>query len=621
MLNCREKLIFETIKDRKFTTISDLENALNLSKRSVRYAMKTLREKLSVYDIDINYNSNKGYYLSEFDDNIYRYLIADKSSKIIYPQTKYERFMYILGVFLIKEKLNKEEISASIYRSSSTINNDIKSMLAILKNDFDYTLDKQLTFKKKIQIFQIISQKENYLVDDSENKNLIFFFGKEYNSSAFNSILNDVQALDREASNYKVLQTAWILYFINILKANINSNLTNTKGKYGIVNEYVLNVLPNQVELTAEEVLIVDKVLIAAGWLEITNLQFLKIKKLTNKYLHQLIELLELEINLDAPEITNFISHLVALKQRINDDSAITAQESEDIRLKFPFAYYLSNEFLLKLFNTDFNKLTSHEIAMVTIYLETLLFSTPRKLKTLLVCGSGFGITTMLHKWVDKYFYNRLEIIDYCSIVALDQYIANNDVDLVLSTLSLAPDLKCKNIQINKLPTVLDIEKVEELINSYNLNINYLNKILTNESINIFTSQISFEDVIYKCCKNLKVQGIIESTDLFVANLLEREAVHSTYFGNGIIVPHPTNMYSKENRICINLLNEPIKVYGNVVNIIIILALNDKIQKNISSIYELILYLVRNEDVRLKLSSATTEYEVIIYLSKIINNI
>ena len=135
-------------------TGNELARLFEVNIRTIRQDIKEINVLLKEYDIEIDSNVKKGYYLNKKNkeilkkNNIIR-KVLDYEYIMETPNSPVDRQMYILLKLTTKEYISVEEIAESLYVSEATVNKDIifiNNPLFQLNFDFYQSLSFKIVF-------------------------------------------------------------------------------------------------------------------------------------------------------------------------------------------------------------------------------------------------------------------------------------------------------------------------------------------------------------------------------------------------------------------------------------------------------------------------------------------
>jgi activator of the mannose operon (transcriptional antiterminator) len=322
-------------------------------------------------------------------------------------------------------------------------------------------------------------------------------------------------------------------------------------------------------------------------------------------FINELIHLIGTILNVDLRSDEEFVNSLTLylrpalyrLKFNIHTENPFLQQIKENYPRVFGAAW-ASSILFEKYFNV---KVGEDEIAFLSIYVETALERINHKMRTVVVCNHGVGISQLLSQQIRRAIPG-LEVDDALSLYDYKSMNTSN-YDFALSTIPLSEEEK-PVIYINSILKPEDIHKIKEQILQY--------KKMKIRDTALQDSELSqvlyYEDLIFA---NLDVENKKEAIEYLSGKLLEKEKIHkefiqsvleredatSTVVGQGIAIPHGSQQYVLESTIAVAKLKKPIKwKHDEQVDIVFLLAFdlrkdetNKKMIKNFYAKFALLL--------------------------------
>jgi lichenan operon transcriptional antiterminator len=178
---------------------------------------------------------------------------------------------------------------------------------------------------------------------------------------------------------------------------------------------------------------------------------------------------------------------------------------------------------------------------------------------------------------------------------------------LILSTIPIVKESPIPVLHINAILTEKDIEKVKEHISSKFLNEDKsksLKKLQNLFSDELFFTEIDKKkptDIIRSLSTVLNIKGYVD--DSFQQSVLEREEISPTSIGNLVAIPHPLKPNALGSCIAIGILKKPIKWGENTVQLVFLLALNEKDKEEFSHLFNHLWKIVQNKKLVTELCS------------------
>ncbi|HBG0664675.1 TPA: PTS sugar transporter subunit IIA, partial [Clostridioides difficile] len=270
------------------------------------------------------------------------------------------------------------------------------------------------------------------------------------------------------------------------------------------------------------------------------------------------------------------------------------------IKSNYPLAFEITLNAIEKVFKNSIYSLTEDEIGYVSLHIgagiERFFQNNIKCKNVVLVCGSGYGSSRLLEVQLNKVFHDKINILQCLSF---NQFLASelSDVDIIISTIPLNHD----SIPIVLVDLKLLKKDIENISKSITNNSHIYNNLLDNffdKNLFIVNPKIKDKDELIKlmCNKLTQSEIVIPS---FTESVFYRESLSSTNIDDFLAIPHPMELSSIKTKICISILNEPIYwSEDSTVKLIMMLAINKDDYIKINSIYDILLKIIHDNDIR-----------------------
>ncbi|UTR13724.1 PTS sugar transporter subunit IIA [Salipaludibacillus sp. LMS25] len=332
----------------------------------------------------------------------------------------------------------------------------------------------------------------------------------------------------------------------------------------------------------------------------------IKFKKFIGpKYLDSIYQIIDevsdvYSINLhNETFIVPFGLHLKSLITRVSlkkyNKNPFLATLKRDCPIIFDIAIFVSLR-LSEIYDID---ITQDEIAFIAIHIGSEIDrqkSDTDKLKCVLICPNYLNLETKIYNELISEFSDEITIIEILSnYVELDNY----TFDLLISTLddernSYYPNLVISPFHIENQKkkiqkVILEIQQNQKRDTLYSNFEDYFGKEL------FFTiDKISKNQAIDLLCDEMAALQFIP--DSFKEDVYKREDASSTAFGN-IAIPHSVHMNALKTNIGIIISKSGIKWNGNIVHVVLLIAINKHDKDIFLKIYESLLSMFDNPNI------------------------
>lgn len=234
-----------------------------------------------------------------------------------------------------------------------------------------------------------------------------------------------------------------------------------------------------------------------------------------------------------------------------------------------------------------------------------------------IVCSSGAGVAYLLKLQLETVF--KKEEVETFSFLDL-QNLEDFKPDIIFTIMPLEKEFNVPIIQINELLDKEDLVKIQKFLEYDHIeHISLLDK--TNDIDRIFNKNYfkivkekDYVELITKMADELQEAGIasLEYTD----NVLERESYMSTIFFNGVAIPHPIQLCSKENVISVAILDQPIISNDKEVKVVFMISLKQEDYNRYQDITKLFYRLMQDEQAVKKICQSRSFENMIVVLKE-----
>lgn len=480
MFNGRMLSIVRYLSINQRTTYKEAAKALKLSERSIRYDVDRINDALSLEKLPVIEKESKGVLVYPKDLDIG---LLEEESEVVY--TSRERMSILLLILMLRnEDLKINRLSSQFKVSRSTIKNDMAALEEELKKD-GLTIEYSDHFylagprkKRTMLLNQEFRKYINYLINPFTNYNSYEFYcihliHKSFEGISIPNVILAVNALLEELK-CTLTQASYSWYMSNIMV--VIWFIIHNK-------EYPLD-LPVETEYDREaferfagkleEILgrpVAERdIRLMAQLFEFTNkfaglggkVDLLHAEAVTVSLISRMSKELEMPLDKDKTLLESLINHMVPLLQRIENhidirDNATQLMGEEEKKL-----YELMTR-VCKEVDTLCDITSEDELVYLTIcFMASIkrMKSAPYK-RVLLVCGHGYGTTTMLKESLLSEY--QIHIMDTIPLYKISSYPDWASIDYVLTTVKLNTGLPKPCILVNPILQTEDRTALDQL--------------------------------------------------------------------------------------------------------------------------------------------------------------
>ncbi|MEK5379788.1 BglG family transcription antiterminator [Niallia sp. FSL W8-0635] len=213
--------------------------------------------------------------------------------------------------------------------------------------------------------------------------------------------------------------------------------------------------------------------------------------------------------------------------------------------------------------------------------IERIEGSRGKKKNSLIVCHLGVGISHLLEAKI-KQHYSDIHILACIGKASIDEFLKNNKIDFIISTVSLR-EIPIPYIVISPLLEGKDKEKlnqfvqrIEERKENSSEDRKQLSKLIRGDMVHMGIEMEHPYEVIEMLGNTLYQKGLIQKE--FIQSALNRERKSATAIGGNIAIPHGDPKMVIQSAIAVAILKEPIRWGSEYASVIFLLAISKEDQ-------------------------------------------
>ncbi|EOS8129000.1 BglG family transcription antiterminator [Enterococcus faecium] len=435
-------------------TLHKISNELNINERYIRYDIEKINDFFSLKKLPLIRRTTDGkYFLEQFDFSS----IQDRKNFLM---SKDDRIELLLFILLIHSKLlNLNHLAAKMQVSRSTLKNDLKAVDEILLNH-----DLTLTYKNGYRVegninqivkllFQTMKCYDSLFVSSvntqSNFENLVReVFSKSYDGIDIKKVVSVIRE-NLKRNEVMLSDDSFGWYFTNVMiviwsklhekDVQFESPKQGNKHLSKIhTNEFIeeiesvtkLNFTNNQKEYMSYLLNYTSSYSVADSDLTI------QIETITFELIDKMSKKMGIDFNDDADLAKGLILHMAPLIHRIRDNINITEDvmnilTTRDLEVYEIVSQVIKDIDILKYLKSDaeLTYITIHFVASIRRIRDVI----PKRI--LLVCGYGYGTSTMLKETLINDFH--IKVVEVLPIYLLETYRDWSCIDFIISTTEL----------------------------------------------------------------------------------------------------------------------------------------------------------------------------------------
>ncbi|WP_077298479.1 BglG family transcription antiterminator [Virgibacillus pantothenticus] len=619
MFTDRQKEIIELIiKNPNGIFGAKLADKLNVSTRTVRNDIASINKALNVEACRILSSNKKGYYLLPKDmESITAFLDPVTNVQHQGYRNQEQRLYAILGKVLFQEEQDCFDLADELYVSEQTVFKDISKLkhlletkykigpIAIVHNQIHFTAVEEevryLLFKMLKEL--ILSDKPDYLTDVSflvnghfDEKELELLKIKMKNYLASQKLVVDDKSFEmmvgaiyltviRNRFGYTIHSDAQSFFnrdVSSLLQELIKSGVDIKEKDKTSLNRFFWSLKIPSSSASIEENI------------SITALTIL------NEFRREVLDKYSIDLKESVETMENLKVHIEYMLRRLDTNYELSNPIINDIKKRYPFAYEVAMLIVHIVYRYQKKYLADDEISYIAIYIEIFLRKNNIRLKTVVISDTSMGINDIIQNWLANNFRNHIDVTACLPLIALERYAENHQVDLIIATniLNIEQTIPCHVIE--RIPERSDYYSLTNTIHKIKNSNRYEKLILrmfSKEFVEIYEDpQLTFEELIENMAQKLKQYHRINDLEGYVKDVIQREENYPTTIGKHFMIPHPLSSFANKTMVHVAVLKKPIYHNGEKIKMVFLLAIENKMDDDVSTLFQFIQQLALDKD-------------------------
>lgn len=282
--------------------------------------------------------------------------------------------------------------------------------------------------------------------------------------------------------------------------------------------------------------------------------------------------------------------HLMPLLTRIEYNIQNENKLLDQIKQSFPLGFDIAAYMCMLLQNTIDKKIEEGEIAYLAIYFNQYLAKyndISGKKRILIITSLKRSESILLRQRFATWFSNEITILTLVNTHEVG-FLDIEDYDVIFTTEQTELTDKMGAILISFFPSEQEYSKIKLAIDGFNDKFEIVN--LFDEALFRYGHFTNKKEVLDKIC-SISVSKVGDKVFQLREAVELREEIGSSYFGNGIALPHPINPILAETFVSVILLKNELDwdSDGNKVHLVMLVT----IEKNNAKVFQLWNYLAK----------------------------
>ena len=568
MLTKRQKEMIQEFERHSpsFLTADHFVEKFQVSMRTVQSDIKKIREHLATTRYaELISVASKGSQLIIKDYTAFQ--VNNQQKEIISESNQSDRVRK-LCVLLLNQKrpINRQKILDQLFIASSTLNMDLKEADKLLSNY-------QLSVERKRNSGIFISGNEY-----DKRKCLLKLGHLDIHQLFQNLIVHIEMAIKRMKSGFYIGSDEF-------------GGITDFDSEMEVSTEIFQRLAERSYfKVSQEEIL--NLAIYIKGKSDYENDDYIS-EEVNTFILHALKEINE-KFDIDfRQEIDLRISlalHLMPLLTRIEYNIQNENKLLDQIKQSFPLGFDIAAYMCMLLQNTIDKKIEEGEIAYLAIYFNQYLAKyndISGKKRILIITSLKRSESILLRQRFATWFSNEITILTLVNTHEVG-FLDIEDYDVIFTTEQTELTDKMGAILISFFPSEQEYSKIKLAIDGFNDKFEIVN--LFDEALFRYGHFTNKKEVLDKIC-SISVSKVGDKVFQLREAVELREEIGSSYFGNGIALPHPINPILAETFVSVILLKNELDwdSDGNKVHLVMLVA----IEKNNAKVFQLWNYLAK----------------------------
>ena len=211
-----------------------------------------------------------------------------------------------------------------------------------------------------------------------------------------------------------------------------------------------------------------------------------------------------------------------------------------------------------------------------------------RNPRVLLVCDTGNSTVRMIQAMLLRK-YPQIEVTDIISLRDYEQ-LESVEEDFVISTIRVTDKAK-PTVVVAPFPTEYQLEQLGKLVLVDRTRPYMLEKFFDASHFRVINEPMTQQELFSTLCQQLEQEGVVGAD--FYPSVVEREAIVSTVFGEGIALPHSLGLMANKTVVYTVLAPQGISWGDETAHVIFLLAISKSEYEEAMAIYDLFVTFLR----------------------------
>ena len=609
----KELEVLLALQEHEYITAKQLAVQVQVSEKTVRNIIQSLRMELEEYGAHIESKPKLGYELKVTDEEKFLSFVHQMQNQNKEGlQSTEERVLFILKVFLehSSEYVKLDELAEMMHVSKSCVNRDIREVKQLLEAS-------QLKLEARPYYgLRIIGEEhalraciaQYWMRRSGESDEVVRF-----HHGMFQKLLDCTRKVLRKWNfqiNELQVQNLAVHLFIAVIRIENGNCIPAESSLYeeltalkeyeiaqelrGCVQEALGLNIPYQ-ETYYITIHLATKKNMAGDPAEQKSIVISEqVQKVVDRIVDHVDQIYSLNLKEDIDLVMALYFHFVTLDFRLRYALRTVNPIMENIKQKYQMAFLIAqscNEVIREFYPQSLNE---DELAYIALYFELAMERQRKggeKKNILIICSTGSGTSRLLKYEYEKKFRHYVQDI-YTADPSQLPYFDFDRVDYIFSTIQIEIPVSKPVILINPILERNDIENVTHIMMEKSKIRSFFRFLLFFEHIQGETPEAVIEEMAEKIAE---AESLPED---FKALILEREKLGVTSFTTGVAFPHPSRPCTEHTFVAVGILDRKILWKSNRVRMVYLFSLTRGKSKKeqLPGLYQLTGELLSDED-------------------------
>lgn len=587
----RRSKILQLIKTENYVTYDELSEILQVSKKTIYNEIIALNDELSAFGAKIESKPRHGLILKISDKKAYEeYLSSLKEEQAENGNGDLRELSIARRIITSDHAIKMDDLCEELYISRSTLNADLKKVKTLFES---YELKMESVAYKGTIVKGSEYNKRRCLSEISKKLAEASGQAKNYDMEEIAKILKKVFREEKFRMPEYLFNNLVVHLYIALLRVRSGYSIEEAKGyedysdeKERRIADRIVSLIEKKYQLPfpKAETSYITLNLSSRKWNDQKANPVIsrKVYEVVIEMLDEIDQMFHYDFKYDLELVSLLASHVASLQVRLLYDMPLDNPLLAQIREGSLLAFEMANVACSKICQHYGKKVSADEMAYIALHFHLAMQRRKdrHKKNVLIVCGTGRGSAELVAYNIRRNYGNYLNVVGTHESTDFSD-IDFSKYDYVLTTIHISEMIPIPVIEISMVQTRQDENKLNSVLSSSQDGV-----LREYFKADLFMPHLKAKDkneILKILCEKAQKEGY--ASDGLMKRVLKREELGTTSFGNGIAIPHPYRPEGVKSFIVTGILDEPIEYDGDKVNIIFLLSMKEKGDRNLQGFY------------------------------------